>query len=135
MQISGEYGTELLLRYSEEETARKLERRRVAEERAAESGGAAGESKNHAGAWFARLARFVVRGDTAAGGPLWIRPDQGQAARPERISEPAVAAAALNAPSVYGPQGAGEQPVGQEKEHSDDDERMPSPALVGAATR
>ena len=135
MQISGEYGTELLLRYTEEERARKLERQRVAEERAAESGGADGESHRHPGSWFARLSRFVVRGDTAAGGPLWIRPDRGQAALPEIVPAPAVPSAPLTAPSVYVRQGAGEQPVGLEKESSDDEERMPSPALVGAATR
>ena len=38
MQISGEYGTELLIRYTEEQTIRDLERRRIADERLAEHG-------------------------------------------------------------------------------------------------
>ncbi|MET4637961.1 hypothetical protein [Mycetocola sp. 2940] len=37
MQISGDYGTELLLRHTEERFLRDLERRRVAAERRAES--------------------------------------------------------------------------------------------------
>ena len=37
MQISGEYGTELLLRYTEEQRAQELERRRVINERLAET--------------------------------------------------------------------------------------------------
>ena len=36
MQISGEYGTELLIRYTEEQLTRDLERRRIATERIAE---------------------------------------------------------------------------------------------------
>ena len=36
MQISGEYGTELLIRYTEEQLGRDLERRRIATERLAE---------------------------------------------------------------------------------------------------
>ena len=36
MQISGEYGTELLIRYTEEQLTRDLERRRIATERSAE---------------------------------------------------------------------------------------------------
>jgi hypothetical protein len=36
MQISGEYGTELLLRYTEEQRVQDLERRRVVNERLAE---------------------------------------------------------------------------------------------------
>jgi hypothetical protein len=36
MQISGEYGTELLLRYTEEQLALDLERRRIVNERWAE---------------------------------------------------------------------------------------------------
>jgi hypothetical protein len=36
MQISGEYGTELLLRYTEEQLIRDLERRRIVNERVAE---------------------------------------------------------------------------------------------------
>lgn len=36
MQISGEYGTELLIRYTDERLTRDLERRRVALERIAE---------------------------------------------------------------------------------------------------
>ena len=36
MQISGEYGTELLLRYTEEQRAQELERRRILTERSAE---------------------------------------------------------------------------------------------------
>jgi hypothetical protein len=37
MQISGEYGTELLLRYTEEQLLRDLERRRIGNERRAET--------------------------------------------------------------------------------------------------
>lgn len=37
MQISGDYGTELLLRYTEERILRDLERRRVGDERRAEA--------------------------------------------------------------------------------------------------
>ncbi|MET0932370.1 MAG: hypothetical protein ABWX56_01550 [Mycetocola sp.] len=37
MQISGDYGTELLLRYTDEQLLRDLERRRVGDERRAET--------------------------------------------------------------------------------------------------
>lgn len=37
MQMSGEYGTELLIRYSEQELLADLERRRIVKERLAET--------------------------------------------------------------------------------------------------
>lgn len=94
MQISGEYGTELLLRYSEEELLRKLERRRVAEERDDNPRGEADPARRAVeptrrgpGSRWARIARFFLRVDTAAGGPEWIRPASSGTA----IHEPAFA--------------------------------------------
>lgn len=99
MQISGEYGTELLLRYSEDELMRKLERRRVAEERDDNPRGEAEPARRAAeptrrgpGSRLARIARFFLRGNTPAGGPEWIRPALPEAAGPEQapaLLEPA----------------------------------------------
>lgn len=114
MQISGEYGTELLLRYSEEELRRQLEFRRVAEERAGESRGDAGVASVVRPSRLTRFVRFLVREDTAAGGPEWIRPVQGSSATPEPVLPPARVEAG---PSVTS--------VGAESSAERDDERMP----------
>lgn len=52
MQISGEYGTELLIRYNEEQLVRDLERRRIVNERLAERAA----EKRHGATIGARLA-------------------------------------------------------------------------------
>ncbi|MFU8947360.1 hypothetical protein ACLRGF_11600 [Mycetocola zhadangensis] len=67
MNISGDYGTELLLRYTEERLSRELEQRRVENERAA-------EDRRAAGTRLSRFARFFFREEVAAGGPEWVRP-------------------------------------------------------------
>ena len=54
MQMSGEYGTELLIRYNEQQLLRDLERRRVSNERRAEAQAA----KREAGS--AILARLTA---------------------------------------------------------------------------
>jgi hypothetical protein len=57
MQISGEYGTELLLRYTEEQLSRDLERRRIGNERRAE---AQAEKRHPRGTMRARLAALIA---------------------------------------------------------------------------
>lgn len=57
MQISGEYGTELLLRYTEEQFLRDLERRRVGDERRA-----AEQSHNVRSSIRARLSAILGTG-------------------------------------------------------------------------
>jgi hypothetical protein len=57
MQISGEFGTELLLRYTEEQLIRDLERRRIVNERVAEI---RAEKRRARAAMRGRLADFVA---------------------------------------------------------------------------
>jgi hypothetical protein len=109
MNISGEYGTELLLRYTDERLSRELEERRVANERAA-------ELRRENGSRLSRFARFFFREEVAAGGPEWVRPNVQ--AEPDRRSELATQ------PVV--PQEPGATLMGNGTE------RMPSRPLVGA---
>ncbi|SFN44598.1 hypothetical protein [Mycetocola miduiensis] len=57
MQISGEYGTELLLRYTEEQLSRDLERRRIGNERQAET---PAKKRHPRGTMRARLAALLA---------------------------------------------------------------------------
>ena len=110
MNISGDYGTELLLRYTEERLARELEERRVLNERAA-------ESRRQNGTRLSRFARFFFREEVAAGGPEWIRPTV------HPVSGSAGVPAAEPLP-VHAPAAA--VPV-----ENDNEERMPFRTLVG----
>ncbi|MCP2030959.1 hypothetical protein L1277_001050 [Okibacterium sp. HSC-33S16] len=91
MNISGDYGTELLLRYTEERLVRDLERQRSADERASEAhpeahpearhephhearGEARHRARHGARTRLSRIVRFFVREDVTAGGPEWMRP-------------------------------------------------------------
>ncbi|MBG6237644.1 hypothetical protein IWX78_000587 [Mycetocola sp. CAN_C7] len=67
MQISGEYGTELLIRYTEEQLTRDLERRRVAVERDAEHGAGRTTAWQTLGARVAALFRGRERRMPARG--------------------------------------------------------------------
>jgi hypothetical protein len=59
MQISGEYGTELLLRYTEEQLSRDLERRRIGDERQAETP----SKKRHSRPTMRARLAAVIAGD------------------------------------------------------------------------
>ncbi|GGE96378.1 hypothetical protein [Mycetocola zhadangensis] len=75
MIISGDYGSELLLRYTEERLSRELEQRRVSNERAA-------ESRFENGTKLSRFARFFFREEADAETPEWTRPDVEMAPAP-----------------------------------------------------
>lgn len=119
MNISGDYGTELLLRYTEERLQRELEERRVVNERAA-------EERRESGSRLSRFARFFFREEIAAGGPEWVRP--GVHAAPvvepavEENGKPTDEAAPLQAPETAA---AIDVPTAAHGE------RMPSRTLVG----
>ena len=90
MYISGDYGSELLLRYTEERLSRELEQRRVANERAA-------ETRFENGTKLTRFARFFFREEVEAEIPEWLRPDVEMAPAPgfePYVPQTAAAAAA-----------------------------------------
>ena len=118
MNISGDYGTELLLRYTEERLQHELEDRRVQNERAA-------EDRREKRSRLSRFARFFFREEIAAGGPEWVRP--GVHAEP--VTEPAVQP---DIPAPTDEQASLQEPVtatGNSAAPAAEGERMPSPAL------
>ena len=116
MNISGDYGTELLLRYTEERLQNELEHRRVADERAAE------HRRENGTRPLPRFARFFLRGQVAAGGPEWVRP----AIQAEPVVRPAVRP---EVPTPMNEQAPPQEPVSTTAHDAITaaaDERMPS---------
>ena len=121
MNISGDYGTELLLRYTEERLARELEDQRVANERAA-------EDRRENGTRLSRFARFFFHQEVAAGGPEWVRPAVHAEPATDRAVRPDVGPTAGQA-SEPEPETEPETAVVSDVPTAPNDERMPSPTL------
>jgi hypothetical protein len=112
MNISGDYGTELLLRYTEERLARELEERRIADERAA-------EARRDNGTRLSRFARFFFHEEVAAGGPDWVRPTSSATS-----AVPAAPSAAANTVAVPDTAAAPHTAPASDAAGAHDDERM-----------